>query len=363
LDRLSTLPDNLLFLILSKISFREVVQCSLLSKIWRLLYREMPNLVLCPYLLTPPRLQPPTPDPHSMSTVENIISNILQSHSSDLMAVRLNIDTAPWNPSPTPVNSIPSQFTRQSVSNWLQCISRKNVKMLILRDSTARESPVPEALFSCNRLTHLKLYNHILTRIPTQFAGFKHLLICEFISIELTDDSLAIFISQCPLLLKLQLQECVGLRRPVISALKITHLNLSVHGVEVLNVKCPKLQKFKNLRQVKELRVNEVSFHELSPAIKTLEMNGGNNLTALWLGLCSREGEYICSDSERFLQIVGSLKSLKALDICSWSLLGMRQRLVAVPILNLLGRLPNLEHFGLRGPSLVLVRKQLSSSY
>ena len=119
-------------------------------------------------------------------------------------------------------------------------------------------------------------------------------------------------------------------------------------------MKCPKLQKFKNLRQVKELRVNEVSFHELSPAIKTLEMNGGNNLTALWLGLCSREGEYICS-ANRFLQIMGSLKSLKALDICFCSLLGRRR--VAVPILNLPGRLPNLEHFGLMGPSLILVRK------
>jgi hypothetical protein len=93
LDRLSTLPDNLLCLILSKLPFREVVQCFILSKRWRFLYREMPNLDLSPYFLTPQYLQPPTPDPLSMETLENIISNILQSHSSDLTVVRLTNDT------------------------------------------------------------------------------------------------------------------------------------------------------------------------------------------------------------------------------------------------------------------------------
>jgi len=100
--------------------------------------------------------------------------------------------------------------------------------------------------------------------------------------------------------------------------------------------------------------VNEMSFHELSPSVKGLEMNRGNNLTALWLGLSpSREGEYGCS-ANRLLQIVGGLKSLKALHIGFRFLFG--RRLLAVPILNLLGRLPNIENFGLKG-SFALVRK------
>ena len=94
LDRLSTMIDSLLCLILSKLPFREVVQCFVLSKRWRFLYRDMPNLDLSPYFLTPQYLQHPTLDPVSMETLENIISNILQSYSSNLTVVRLPNDIA-----------------------------------------------------------------------------------------------------------------------------------------------------------------------------------------------------------------------------------------------------------------------------
>jgi hypothetical protein len=365
LDRLSTLPDSLLCLILSKLPFRRVVQCSVLSKRWRFIYREMPNLDLCPIVLTPQYAQHPTPDPLFIATFEHIISNILQSHSSDLADVCLTNYT-------DDSMDIRWRFTRQSVSNWLECLSRKNVKKLIFSESPERESPAPEALFSCTALTYLTLNNYILTRIPTQFAGFKHLLKCTFTSIELTDDSLAIFISQCPLLLNLRLLECVGLREPVISALKVTDLALNVHGLQVLTVKCPKLKNFANLGyfasfpeeheisgRIKDLRANGVSFRELSPAVKSFEMHLGNNLISLLLDLSTRDGGYNCP-ADRFFQIVGSLKSLKVLDIAFSSLGGPRE--VAVPILSLLGRLPNLEHFGLKGRP-ILVRKYFSSSF
>jgi hypothetical protein len=35
-----------------------------------------------------------------MATVENIISNILQSHLLDIMVVSLTNDIDPWNPTP-----------------------------------------------------------------------------------------------------------------------------------------------------------------------------------------------------------------------------------------------------------------------
>jgi hypothetical protein len=169
------------------------------------------------------------------------------------------------------------------------------------------KSPAPEALFSCTALTLLTLNNYI----PTQFAGFKHLLNCTFTSIELTDDSLAIFISQCPLLLKLRLWECVGLREPVISALKVTHLiTQTCHGMQVCTVKCPKLKNYRKLGRLKDLRANGVSFRELSSAVKSFEMHLGNNLISLLLDLSTRDGGYNCS-ADRFFQIVGSLESLK----------------------------------------------------
>jgi hypothetical protein len=70
----------------------------------------------------------------------------------------------------------------------------------------SKEGPTSEALFSCTRFTTLQLNKYTLNRIPTQFTGFKHLLYCTFTCMEPTYDSLDIFISKFPLLLKLHLR-------------------------------------------------------------------------------------------------------------------------------------------------------------
>ena len=349
LDILSTLPDSVLCIILSKLPIRVAIQSSVLSKRWRFLYREMPTLILSPYLLTPPHLRPPTVDPFSVATVENIISSILQLQSLDLEGLCLSNDIEPWNPSPI---SSPWQFTRQRIANWLQCVSTKKVKKLILRDSPQRESPVPEALFWCTRLSFLAVYNYILTHIPTQFTGFNHLSICIFYSIQFSDESLGCFLSHCPLLRRLELVQCVGVQRPSISSLSITDLFVCVQ-TQNLTVNCPKLKNLKICNQVNELRVNGVLFQEISPAIKALQMHLGNDLTSLSLDSRVHDKSYISAN--RFLEIVGSFTSLKVF------LISFRNLYVwpgddHVPILNLLGRLPNLECFGLRG-QLVLVTK------
>jgi len=104
LDILSTLPNNLFCLIISKLPFREVVQCFVLSKQWRFLYKEIPNMDLSTYFMTEKYLHRRTPDPLSMKTLENIVSNILQSYLSDMTVIRLTNDVAGW--SPTVANSI-----------------------------------------------------------------------------------------------------------------------------------------------------------------------------------------------------------------------------------------------------------------
>lgn len=81
-----------------------------------------------------------------------------------------------------------------------------------------------------------------LTTFPTCFAGFKHLTECTLIYIQMTDDSLARFLSHCPLLRKFNLRHCDGLQMPVISALNLTESVLQLNRPQQLIVNCPKLR-------------------------------------------------------------------------------------------------------------------------
>ena len=102
--------------------------------------------------------------------------------------------------------------------------------------------------------------------------------------------------------------------------------------------------------------MNGLLFQEVSQAIKPLEMHLGNNLNVLLLDSSTGRGEYNCL-ANTFLEIMGNLKSLKALEIHFLSFIG-DQRMV-FPVLNLLGRLPNLECFTLK-EHLILARNIFS---
>jgi hypothetical protein len=188
-DKFSSLPNDLLCFILSKIPIREAVRCSVLSQRWRFLYTQIPQLTLSPYLLlgpvTPtleltlspyPVLGPVTPDPFFISKVDQIIFNILQWHSVDLKAFHLFNDTERTRDYPIDNQW---QFSSQSVCKWVQYAADKNVQHLNLGYSPVPEI-LPPSLFSCTRLATLKLSNHILTAIPTHFSGFNHLITCFF---------------------------------------------------------------------------------------------------------------------------------------------------------------------------------------
>jgi hypothetical protein len=163
---------------------------------------------------------------------------------------------------------------------------------------------------------------------------------------EFTDESLSLFISHCPLLQNLIINGlCAGLRKPVISAVNITHLIVEqLRGpIEVLTVNCPKLKTL-DVYRINDLRVNGVLFHKLSKGVLILEMQEGSTLIGLGLAFMEE-----CNFSaERLLQIVGRFKSLKKLAITIVDDLERENEEMVVPLFNLLERLPNLEllHMG-----------------
>lgn len=230
----------------------------------------------------------------------------------------------------------------------------RNVQHLTLCDSPDinRDSdsytPVMEmspALFSCTRLTTLRLSHYKLTNLPSHFSGFNHLIACSFKDTEFTDNSLSNFISHSPFLQTLTLRFYVGLTKPVISAPNLTHF--SIHRrrrgkLEVLTLNCPKLRNVEmELSSIRDLRINGVLFPELSHLVSKIKMQRGSNVTELSLDLTYVETLQV--SVERIVEIIGDFKTLKKLDIDDW---WGRQNQMVVLVDNLLERLPGLAAAG-----------------
>ena len=112
---------------------------------------------------------------------------------------------------------------------------------------------LPPNLFLCNRLCRLTLFDYIVSEIPTGFGGFKNLTHCCFGNVESRDDSLALFLSQCPFLLVLRLESCVV--PETITTISGPHIEVlflrTTNSVEILTVNYPKLICFEFFYQYK----------------------------------------------------------------------------------------------------------------
>eukprot|EP00253_Pinus_taeda_P014059 PITA_14059 len=353
-DRFSKLSDDLLCLILTRLPIKEAVRSSVLSKRWRYLYSQIPQLTISPYFV----MGSVSPTPLSIATVEIIISNFLLSHSSDLQGLYLFPGSLqPWFPNGW-------KFTCQSVWKWVECAARKNVQHLALCHSYRERVILLPALFSCTNLRTLRLCNYIVSNIPQNFCGFNHLIACDLFNMEFRNDSFTRFISHCPLLEKLQISKCSGLQNLIISAPNITVIRICNRfrnfnaPVELLTIRCPKLRCLEVLISkdfpMKDLRVNGLLFQELSFAVQRLDMQFGSDMVGV--SLLSTGGKEHNLSAERFLEIIGSFKSLKMLSVTWFTSRHFvarrtfeRQNLLQNPLLNLLQTLPHLQRLALSG--------------
>ncbi|XP_059074771.1 FBD-associated F-box protein At5g38590 isoform X1 [Cryptomeria japonica] len=342
-DAFYTLPDSLLSFILSKIPIKDAVKSSILSKRWRFIYTQMPELTFSPDLVLGsdrPSLNPPL-----VSSAENIISNILLLHSHNLEALHLHNTGFDHNQ---------RRFSRESVCKWVEFASLCNIQHLTLfdhyvpgpynervdeRHRALKETP-PPALFSCSRLVALSLHDYILTSVPINFVGFPRLITCRLQGVQLTEESLISFISLCPLLQKLEIIIDDWLGNVVIFSSTIEHLLMQ--RVKSLSVNCPKLKIMSGM-MLEDLSVNGVRLYELSSAFWHLEMDCGSTLRELSMQFCLGD-----VSASRFLHIVGNCYSLKELVIYLGHSVE-REVEIDAPLLNLFHRLPNLQRLHIVG--------------
>eukprot|EP00253_Pinus_taeda_P023705 PITA_23705 len=351
-DRLSALPNEIVGLILSKIWIKEAIRCSVLSKRWRDAYTHISEFELSPVLLMGPLNFPSAirTAEYRRQCVENTISNILQAHSSYVESFSLSMDGELLD------------FTRENVCRWVQYAASKNVQRIALRQTLYIGIPPPAPLFTCARLTTLKLSNYALTDFPDTFLGFNYLISCCFCEVKISEDSLSLFISRCPLLQKLTISRCAGKLKPVISAPNITDLVLDIYNMETLTVNCPKLMSVKavtnaskpftltiinspkliTLETKHSLLTARVFFHDLSlsRAVRFLTIEGLS-----WLVELNMLFNFNFS-AAKLLEMVSTFKKLKklGLDICDHLLEREDEdEEMTVPLYKMFERLPALE--------------------
>ena len=337
-DLISELPDNLLCVILSYLPIKDAVRSSVLATRWRYLYHQLPKLILSPDLL----MGSVIPNPPAIAQVENIISNILLLHSSHLETLDLYA-TDDWN------------FTSRNICKWVHCVASKNIKNLYLRHFSASDpypdkpepdpnhprEILPPSLFLCNRLCRLTLFDCIVSEIPTGFGGFKNLTRCCFGNVEFRDDTLALFLSQCPFLRVLQLESCVvpenitTISGPYIEVLFLRTTN----SVETLTVNCPKLIRFDIFINTNDLRVNGILFKELSSDITELFMNTDGTLNDMVMVATNNLW------AEKCAKITETFKFLKYLNIDNHT----TEEKMDIPTTKLLQGLPNLKSLYIDG--------------
>ncbi|CAM8899437.1 unnamed protein product [Rhodiola kirilowii] len=216
-DRISNLPSDIISFILDRLSIRESVATSILSKEWRHKWRRIGSLIFDEEFLGD-FIGPSMEGDYKRMDLEynNIIRRILLLHLGPVRKVVFFI--------PHFKNILPSEF----LSSCMPFISRTEVKELIILNNHSLKFRLPSDIFHCNELQYLKLHVHTLDLLhPQDFRGF-----CNLISLDLRvsrdEGVIGNLISKCPQLERLSVH-CIACRQPlVIDAPRLRFLNVCI---------------------------------------------------------------------------------------------------------------------------------------
>lgn len=184
-DRISDLPIDLINYILERLGVRESTRASVLSKKWRNICTTYPKLMLDKQFFNAQ---------WSPSKFEKTINDILLGRTI-LEFVNLYI---PFSQSPY-------------MDLWILFMSRNGIKEFTLDNTYSQPYILPTHIFSCAKLTYLKLCNCIISNPPVAFDGFRNLKKLSFERVSLPPFFGAL-ISGLPLLKILALRDCSGVR-------------------------------------------------------------------------------------------------------------------------------------------------------
>lgn len=206
LDRISSLPDNVIDHILGYLPTRDAARTSTLSTKWRYIWAGHPNIVLNRQFSEDVR--------GNRSTTEfqqyyvKIVSKILFQHIGPILKFDLQVPDLPLD-------------EYSVIDQWLLFLSRQGPEELILNNSNPIPYSVPSCVFSCPKLTKVHMSNCICKTVPTALECFRTLRDLRLFQITFESP----FQITLPNVAILCINRCWGVRRFNVSCLRLKRLS------------------------------------------------------------------------------------------------------------------------------------------
>ncbi|KAJ4813117.1 F-box/RNI-like superfamily protein [Rhynchospora pubera] len=197
-DRITDLPDDLKCNILAHLPLKEMVETSLLSRMWRYTWASIPNLVFNERNFM------------SIRELVRFVDMVLLLHQGPIF--QFNICCL--------------NFTHVPMERWMLVLSRNEIEEITIKSSLTYRWRICSCFFSIQSLK--KVYLKYCTLIlPHVFCGVKHLQTLHLNGCTISDDDFEKLVSHCPLLENLYLQGMcdmvVKVNSPNLKLIKIKH--------------------------------------------------------------------------------------------------------------------------------------------
>nr|GMD70337.1 F-box/FBD/LRR-repeat protein At1g13570-like [Ipomoea batatas] len=155
-DKIFNLPRDVLNCILDHLPVRDAARTSILSRKWRYIWANHPNLVLEPKNMFGDLAYCSSDD------FIDMVNGILLQHIGPILTFKVNLSDVDITQDPY-------------VDRWILYLSRNGLRKLTLDNSSHDLYALPSYVFLCQELTHLSLSNCIFKR-PCGTTGSFHSL-------------------------------------------------------------------------------------------------------------------------------------------------------------------------------------------
>ncbi|KAM0847233.1 hypothetical protein ACQ4PT_055154 [Festuca glaucescens] len=229
-NRISSLPRELLRDIVSRLPVKDAARTAVLSSCWRPVWLSTPLLLHDAHLLPKGHRWPLTPA--NSPAITAAVSHILEAHPGPVHCVRLICTNM--------------SLYRPQLARWLQLLAAKGVEDLVLVNRPwPRDLPLPAAVFSIATLTRLYLGQWKLPDTAVlRGATFPHLRELGICCVFMKHGDVECLVARSPVLEILNILGCMEEMRLRIVSESLRCLQISLSSIEHIQVvKAPLLER------------------------------------------------------------------------------------------------------------------------